>query len=850
MTYRGIDRKRFAYLLSLGTDESELKRFFTDCRLQLIQRRGKVQNLPHGSKARIQTLASELPPLTDEVVQSWFAKHVTMVDPEEAEAVVGVLERYEELGEELPEDSARKFARSCLVHLFAKVPSQSLIDFLKSPIGGHTKRQEDAAEIAHDQHEVPPVAAYPWSLPQVLVDLVEGRDADEHLGDLPPELATFVSGLQAGWQGQMAEARQAIDALPADSVLRSRLEQFLRQEEVRKACKEDLPRGLLIADLETFEGSFDYERDEVLGYCTNADRTTAVFVRPIAVVRGGRIQHLTEAKRDVLFPETGDVIAFTGAGHPRQPRRGEIGIWRVAEHETDKATRFHLASERRTVYEVRSVPFPSTDYDSVREFLKEHADRPAGGSLQPLLFQLNDWLIVGGRGERPNLSRDDSFESGLLSWNSLSALRFEGRLFVPGPLPKEQGIYDCASLASTVRKLFKAHVGGERTPVGLTRSQLSDLAHSLASVEAGLDALRVQRIKAELEKLGEQQEAFDALLDELLNHSSIKQRIEQLVEQKAEEQIEQKRDLEADILRLKNDRAEWEKRILKQRNEYKKLLDGISKAVKARFERAREDGLATLAEIAVFQALSAPPQSPLTVSENRSYRSLGLAQPTVRNLVPSRRDAVTILKALGVPAQRATAFALTCEAAHQAGLMVCVSGVAARLAVDGWAKALMQRGVLIDSSVGLIDDSAMRDVLAAVPTPDGLALLDANLSALDIYARPLSDLVFTRLAESAIGHEPAVLLALADGVGALPLPRTFERISVSVDLDTRYVFRGVSDLEDLMSEVAGPDDGTMYARLWRPAADRLRTQIDQFEPEEQALILSVLASQAFSLRQQ
>jgi len=122
-----------------------------------------------------------------------------------------------------------------------------------------------------------------------------------------------------------------------------------------------------------------------------------------------------------------------------------------------------------------------------------------------------------------------------------------------------------------------------------------------------------------------------------------------------------------------------------------------------------------------------------------------------------------------------------------------------------------------------------------------LAVLDANLSALDVYARPLSDLVFSRLA--GIDHwQPFILLALADGVAALPLPKTFEQVSVLLDLDARYAFHNVSDLDDLMSMATDPENGTFYGRLWRPAADRLRTQIGGLDPETQALVLSVLTT--------
>ena len=258
MAYGGIDKKRFAYLLSLGTDGFELKQFFSDCRIQLIQRGGKVQNLPQGSKARIQMLASGLPPSADGVVRSWFSSHITMVDPEESEAVVAVFKRYEELNEELAEDSARRFSRSCLVHLFSEKPSQSLLDFLKTPAGIQTEEREDTGDITDVPYGPPPGDWYSESLPQVLIDLVEGKDADEHLAFFPPELATFISGLQLAKQGQTELADQAADALSENSVLGSPLKQYIGQQVIRKGASEGLCRGLRVMGSELFDGSFDY----------------------------------------------------------------------------------------------------------------------------------------------------------------------------------------------------------------------------------------------------------------------------------------------------------------------------------------------------------------------------------------------------------------------------------------------------------------------------------------------------------------------------------------------------------------------------------------------------------------
>ena len=235
-----------------------------------------------------------------------------------------------------------------------------------------------------------------------------------------------------------------------------------------------------------------------------------------------------------------------------------------------------------------------------------------------------------------------------------------------------------------------------------------------------------------------------------------------------------------------------------------------------------------------------PGQTPTTGVAGREDHSASLAQPIVRNLAPSGGEPVSILGSFGVPVQKATALALVADIARRAGLIVCVRGVAARPAVEAWVRALAQRGMLIDATVGLIDDSVMRSVLATTPPPDLVALLDANLSALDIYARSLADLVLARLAKGSSEHPLTIFLSLADGVGALPLPRTFERVCVLIDLDERYIFRSASDADELMAEAVNLEDGTLYAHLWRPAADRLRAQIDELEPEQRTLVLSVL----------
>lgn len=64
-------------------------------------------------------------------MQGWFAENLTMMAPEPVAEAISTLRVYEDLGESVPEDEARKLARSCLVHLFATEPPQELLDYLR-----------------------------------------------------------------------------------------------------------------------------------------------------------------------------------------------------------------------------------------------------------------------------------------------------------------------------------------------------------------------------------------------------------------------------------------------------------------------------------------------------------------------------------------------------------------------------------------------------------------------------------------------------------------------------------------------------------------------------------------------
>jgi hypothetical protein len=840
MAYGGVDRQRFSYLIRSGATELELSRFFSDCRLQLIKLGGKVQNLPHSSKERVRVLVGQLPSSTDAVVRSWFQKNLTMVDPEDADSLVELYEGYEKVGGGPPEQDAQRYARSFLVHLFKESPAPRLLAFLRTPIPSLSVQPAmDGKDKALTADSVASSELLIQRFSQILPALVEGRAVDEWLDQLPNGLAGFVSGLQAAAAGKFEEARAIQASLTEHKDAARALEEFIKRAAIRRlASPSEAALGLRFVEALRLETQYEIETDEVLAKCVLADRATAVFVTPLFVIRQGVPLALDEEKRREIFPESGDLMAFAGANYPKQPKRGEIGVWKVALNENQAGrTKFHIVSEKRPVYEVRSIPFSSDQYDSVREYLREFGQRNAGSNANGTLFALTDGLIIGSRSEWLDFSRSEIYESGLASWNQLDAYQVEDRALIIGPLPKETGVYECATLSYALRKVIKAGANG-KVPGGLTKAQVRDLSQYLDSEAIGVDRRRVERIRQELGGLDRYADELGSLTDELLSLPTVAARIESAVQESVTRRLREKQDLQTEISRLSKEKADWEERVKRQQAENRKLRDETTLVVKSAFERARDDGVAALAQVAIFQAIagqptpSAPYSAPAVADRRRPWHSLD----------HSSGDVVTAMAELGVPKVNRNAVAALGAAALNAGLVVCVRGIAARPIVRTWASLLGRAGIF-DVPVGLLDSHAVAEMMQDEANIEALAMLDGNVSAIELYARPLLDKIVSRVASDAAAR-PFVLISLSQGVAALTLPDAVRKICVVCDLDSPISQDSSEEFDAALSEAVDPDDGWLGRLLWRPALRRLQGELCKLEPSQALLAMELLKLQS------
>ena len=178
--------------------------------------------------------------------------------------------------------------------------------------------------------------------------------------------------------------------------------------------------------------------------------------------------------------------------------------------------------------------------------------------------------------------------------------------------------------------------------------------------------------------------------------------------------------------------------------------------------------------------------------------------------------------------------------AHECGLILIVDGLAARIAAESWLGGGAGTGKVLECGIGGTDDSVVRAAVA--DAPDAIVILDANLSPLDVYARPLIDVVQRRLSGTgAAGIATKILMSISGGVAALPLPLVVESVSLRVSLDRVPTFLQESDVAARLEEIATSDELVgWFARIWKPAGARVVNHLRSMPSDEAALALSVL----------
>lgn len=807
MAYLDIDPRRFAFLLNKGTHQGELKKFFVESRAQLLMKGAKVQNVPHGREERIRTICDRLHRKTDEVLRLWFFKNIFLTAPAPIDELLLYLGAYFEEGEPLPEAEAQTICRSALVALFSGELNEDLLRLLRgsrenslapdevSTRGSIADDDPDAIDGLLSSDIAPsPIKSAPESfqISELIASVMLNDEVaiDNALSPFGEGTQLLVEALLRLREGNADAAREKLSSLevhgPESELVRSAL---ARASHVIHDAT--VPAGIRTLIPEPLRHDPDVIAYEIIGIYTNESDTGAVFVDPIYLVLDGKPYELSNDDRVRLFPDSGSVMTHRTILR-RQLSRREFVHWKVSERDgpEGRRTRFHLVDELPPLREIVSIDVPSGDADEVRSRIKTYASNGRFHASQQMMFLLSDGVVVGAP-KGVDLMRDEAFESPWQAWASLDTWLIEGHQFSFGALSKDTSHVDLSPLDVSFRRLLKNLDAEQR--LAMTKAQRSELSARLRGQTGGEIAQRAKRIAASIDQLSINADELDAVLNLLDGHAKVHERVDELVAKEYEARQSERAGLQEEVSALRRRKSELERvgRDIERVNQTK--LSSVAASVQEVFAIAIREGASTLAKAEVFRVLTGG--IPTTSQAEALPASTGPIDEWIKPGDLSEADIKARLSTLGINARQAFMLSSLLSLAAAVGIPLLLRGEVARQC----AKALARRDggsmVIVDIPMGLTSGAFLTPVVECFERISTLALLNADLSPLEVYGAALLDLLVERVVTGA-SDDKVIVIACLGGELSLPIPGALRRMCLIVDLDSTWD-DGSQTLEDV-----------------------------------------------------
>ncbi|QGT82211.1 hypothetical protein [Pseudomonas coronafaciens] len=794
MAFLDVNKKMLAYLLTNGTHEDELRRFFRDSRAQLILRGARVQNLPRRNSDRIRAICDQLPPKTDETLRDWFIRNLSLSDPMPREDVKTYLQLRFDQSEDIQKADIKLIARSILIYLVDDMEDNELLALLQRPSGTHSitdnvppiEQIDDMLQPVLDQG--PGNDGYTGSTSAVvsyqLTDLLSAIIAndqtaiDEALTPFPFPTRALVDALVGIRCGDMESASKHLEALD---------EKCLEAEYIKKAMTRattisgdgSIASGtqlLIPQPIADFPVSDSYD---IVGICTNESETGAIFVKPLALRVDDKIYLLTRDDRVKLFPDSGDVMTHRSELR-YQPRRRDLLHWRVLEneHATGK-TRFRLESELEPLLEVYPVSVPSHDPDEIRERIKIVASTNQLSTNQQTVFALSDGIVLLSP-KGVDITRNDAYE---VAWQSLSAMDtwlIEGRQYCINPLKNSIFTLDLSTPESYLRHALKALEMEQKS--SLSKTQKRELFELFRASLSSENKPRAERIISSVEQVSLKDEDVETILNLLNAKEEVRSRVQEMLDNGYASLKTEFSGLQAEIETLKQRKLHLKHEAREIERGNRESIEATSSLVKNVFSKSIQDGLATLANVEIFKALSGNSfssgiETPLAILPAvpaidtwRLNQSLSIPQALERIMM------------LGLNRRQAIVLVEVCSLSLRSGAIFILSGNRARQYLQLLARIDCQNAGVIDVPMGLSSGKLVREALDALPDVSSVVALNGDLSPVEIYAARIIDMFYEAAFDGNAPPKPFLISCLGSDM-CLPLPKLLRHVSVHIDLN-------------------------------------------------------------------
>ncbi|MDP3281449.1 MAG: hypothetical protein Q8M57_10460 [Nitrosomonas sp.] len=827
MSYKNIDHDRFFYLIIFGLEPNTITQFFKENRTLLIQAGIKVQNIPKLPKKLVELIISKFSDRSYPIFEKFIRQHLKVIDPVDVQLIINRFKQAEENDEEFNIDEKKKYCESTLYYLFSDDTSEELLGFLQTSVSGARKN------LAKKLPSLP-IEILPDYIP-TLVSSTLGHYDDSLSEHFPDYLHHFFSALTKIKQGENVDGiKISLESFPilfsalAEAEFAKTLTDSTKAEDSGVICMERIPlssiENLHLSDI------------EVLAHCLNVSHDKdKCFLEPIALIRKDGMAQLSKSLWSELFPTSGQLIAFADTPGLRLPSKGEYGVWQVEEFMTDRPIKCRVQRKTKQVFEVYQLGVPSANYDDVKAIIAEFP----GKTFNRPLFLLSDGIIVRFKHDIDDFSRE-TFDEPLDAWFSLVALRDGTRTLVCGPLPPADFTYDCSDLDRVLKNLIKIEQELNVIP-HLTKAQTSKVVFALRDAAKELDVKRLDYINTKLDFILEADEVVGKLISVILVHPKIVAEINKVKELAEQVLLTHKNDLIQDIEKLKVLKSDLQQDLKHQQSEQLKLPVQVGKAVRLAFNEAREHGLKSFAESTVIGALmealgETRASSGIILGDQQNHRS------RQRYIFPEQEiNFEQFLTQSGFLNRWARGIRIAIDTALQVGLSIIFYGTFASMGARKFSQSMSKKSVCtINVPVGWIDPDHIDECLDNSEKWDVILINNYNLSAIESYGSRLLMLQEDRLWNKAVSQDLLIVASVSDSVAALPRSHSFEKMSLSINLDQKSYADDKSLLlfNDYLDELSR--NGTSQKLPLIKSMREIINVLGGLESEEQSLAIPII----------
>jgi hypothetical protein len=796
MTFRGINRDRLQWLLRAALSSEELSKFFKDRRQQLVMK-GDKQNSPQSHDEAIARVI-RFSEGAHQVLADWLQTRPKSDFAVDRTQLLPYFRAIEELGLRMKSQAVSGLALSGLLELYSKEPDGEYLSFLATKIGERKDDEREGNNVAGHESDSPSLgdidAFAKWSIGRADAASITNKTLR-----FAAQLADAArTGDLSAVEGQIAEEfRASLHAAYEEATLAKRVP-------ATGGFKATVPPPIAPDPAE------DYCKYDVVAVPFGSPVQGTWFLDVVAVMCPDGPVSMTHEDLRHVFPDEGRIILHPDAGLPA-PQVGVCESYRVVRFKTPRRIKVKVVDAGARITPVIYVPHQSDERDSVREWILKHRDSVSGGAV----FVLADGLCIRAR-DVSSFTLTGSFDWTFEAWDSLTGVELPQGPCIIGGLPPAVRQYECTPPGVLARRALK--LLSERREIKITKAQLSVLAAALSDVDLALPEVHRERIVTGLRTLSAADEHFTEFVSILLTAPDVQRELEKqkaIASEAAQLELTKERE---SLEKLKREADTVRKRLEKLEAEEAEQSRQIKLSVRKAFESARDRGVETLGQLAVWQELLGHS------SNSREHDAIIQASPQrsnegpliVSHAVQSSDEAPsTIFELCGFASDEANHLAESIRVGASLGLPILIEGPASSFVSTRLAAALAKIGArCIDVPVGLLSSCAALDDACAATDSDVVVLRSANLSDLSTYGPGLLLRISESCARPPLTRPDKILiLAGTSGPAALDWPRELDELALRVNLGEDGHHKGTASAPNL--KAASPLRRKVWARIER-----------------------------------